>query len=207
MALLLIGYLLLRKSILGFSFVNLDGLGTNTHFIATTRAFIIRSFLPQGELALTIFLYRFDLLLGVPIAALLAWGLRRSDFRSLAFIALCFGIALLPVLPLSISMTTPESERFIYMASAFATLLLVWFLAAVIQQPRVLAAIVLVCATGNVVAFTRINQSWLEAASIVTNVMPTFAEIIRTHGRSGSTLFFLYVPDYVRSLCLSTRLS
>ena len=102
-------------------------------------------------------------------------------------------------------MTTPESERYIYMASAFATLLLVWFLAAVIQQPRVRAAIVLVCATGNVVALTRINQSWLEAASIVTNVMPTFAEIIRTHGRSGSTLFFLNVPDNVRGAYVFRR--
>jgi len=137
MAVFVVGYLLLRNSILGFSFVNLDGLGTNTHFIATTRSFIIRSFLPQGELAMTIFMYRFDVLLGVPIAALLAWGLTRSDFRSLGFIALCFGIALMPVLPLSIALATPESERLIYMASAFATLLLVWFLAAVIQQPRV----------------------------------------------------------------------
>jgi protein O-mannosyl-transferase len=205
MAVLFVGYLLLRKSILGFAFVNLGGLGTNTNFIATTRAFIIRSFLPQGELALTVFLYRFDLLLGVPIVGLLAWGLKKSVLRSLAFIALCFGIALTPVLPLSIAMATPESERLIYMASAFATLLLVWFLAAAIQQPRVLAAIVLACAVGNVVALARINQSWLEAASIVKNALPTFAEVIRTHGRSGKPLVFLNVPDNVRGAYVFRR--
>ncbi len=205
MAVLVVGYLLLRQLILGFSFVTLEGLGTNTHFIATARAFIIRSFLPQGELALTVFMYRFDVLLGVPIVGLLAWGLTKSDLRSLAFIALCLGIALAPVLPLSIAMATPESERLIYMASAFAALLLVWFLAVVLQQPRVLAAIVLICAAGNVVALTRINQSWMEAASIVKNSMPTFAEVIRTHGRSGNALLFLNVPDNIRGAYVFRR--
>jgi hypothetical protein len=199
------GYLLLRQSVLGFLFVNLEGLGTNTHLIATARAFIIRSFLPQGELALTIFMYRFDVLVGVPLAALLAWGLTKSDFRSLAFVGVCFGVALMPVLPLSIAMATTESERLIYMASAFASLLLVWFLGAAIRQPRVLAATVLVAAVGNVVALTRINQNWLEAAAIVQSAMPSFAEAVRTHGRGSQSVYFLNVPDNVRGAYIFRR--
>ena len=205
MAVVLAGYLLLRQSILGFSLVNLEGLGTNSHPIATTRAFIIRSFLPQGELALTIFMHRFDILLGLPIVGLLAWGLTKSDLKSLAFMAFCFAIALAPVLPLSIAMATTESERLIYMSSAFASLLLVWFLGAVLQQPRVLAAIVLMCAAGNIVALTRINQNWLEAASIVNSAMPTFADAVRTHRRGSTSVFFLNVPDNVRGAYVFRR--
>jgi len=83
--------------------------------------------------------------------------------------------------------------------------LLVWFLGAVIQQPRVLAAIVLVLAVGNVVALTRINQNWLEAAAIVKSAMPSFAEAVRTHGRCSSAVFFLNVPDNVRGAYIFRR--
>ena len=205
MAVMLAGYFALRHSVLGFAFVNLEGLGTNTHLIATARAFLIRSFLPQSELALTIFMYRFDVLLGVPLVAMLAWGLGTSAIRSLFLLGLSLGLALAPVLPLSIGLQTPESERFIYMASAFATLWLVWFVAAVTERRRVVVAVVLIAAAGHLLALTRINRSWQEAAAIVQTALPSFAEVIRAHGRSGQALFFLNLPDSVRGAYVFRR--
>jgi hypothetical protein len=198
-------YLALRTSVLGFTFVRLEGLGTNQHVIAMSRAFFIRAFLPQGELALTVFIYRLEVLVGIPLVVVLLWGLSRATLKPLALVALCIGFALAPVLPLSISLGTPESERLIYMASAFAMLWLVWFIALATQRTRVLVAIVAVLAVGNLVALRRINQSWEEAAGLIQTALPTFAEVIRTHGRPGRPVVFLNVPDNVRGAYVFRR--
>jgi hypothetical protein len=198
-------YLGLRTAVLGFTFVRLEGLGTSPHLIAMSRAFFIRAFLPQGDLALTIFIYRLEVLVGVPLVVALLWGLDRATLKPLALVAVCIGLALSPVLPLSISLGTPQSERLIYMASAFAMLWLVWFIALATQRTRVLVAIVIVLAVGNLVALRRINQSWEEAAGLIQTALPTFAEVLRTHGRPGQPLVFLNVPDNVRGAYVFRR--
>ena len=50
LVLVLVAYFALRRAVLGFTFVNLEGLGTNTNLLDTARAFVLRSFLPQGSL-------------------------------------------------------------------------------------------------------------------------------------------------------------
>ena len=91
------------------------------------------------------------------------------------------------------------------MASAFATLWLVWFVAAVTERRRVVVAVVLIAAAGHLLALTRINRSWQEAAAIVQTALPSFAGVIRAHGRSGQALFFLNLPDNVRGAYVFRR--
>jgi 4-amino-4-deoxy-L-arabinose transferase-like glycosyltransferase len=203
--LLLVTYFLLRKAVLGFTFVMLEGLGTNTNLLEMTRIFVLRSFLPQGPLLSTVVNNKLDMWVLLPLVLILAWFVKRRDFRPLALLGLCFAGALAPVLPLSIAIATPESERLIYMASAFACLLVVWFLDAALRRPWLVAAIVLVCCAGHVAALQRINRNWQEAALVVQETLTTFAQTMREHGRVGSAVYVLNVPDDVRGAYVFRR--
>jgi len=173
--LLLVAYFGLRKLVLGFPFVMLEGLGTNTNWLSMSRAFVLRSFFPQGQVLSAVFDHHLDVWLLFPLVLLLGWFVRHNDYRPLALLCLCFGIALLPVLPLSIAIATPESERLIYMASAFACLLTVWFVDAAFKQRWVVTAIILACCVGHIAALNRINRNWQEAAVVVQGTLSTFA--------------------------------
>jgi hypothetical protein len=203
--LLVVAYFLLRRAVLGFTFVMLEGLGTNTNFLAMTRAFVLRCFFPQGPVLSTIFNNHLDVWVIAPLVFVLAWFVKRHDFRPLAVLSLCVAGALAPVLPLSISIATPESERLIYMASAFACLGLVWFLDAALRRPWLVSVIVLACCVGHVAALQRINRNWQEAAVVVQGTLTTFAQTMRAHGRVGSAVYVLNVPDDVRGAYVFRR--
>ena len=203
--LLLVSYFLLRKSVLGFAFVNLDGLGTNSNWLAMGRAFVLRSFFPQGVALSAVFDRHLDVWLIFPLVLFLAWKVPVAKYRSLLFLGLCLAASLVPVLPLSIAVATPESERLIYMASAFASLLFVCFLAAAIGRAWLVAAIVLVCSVGNILALTRINRNWQEASAITQSTLSTFADAIRAHGRVGSAVYVLNAPDNVKGAYIFRR--
>ena len=203
--LLLAGYFLLRRAVLGFTFVMLQGLGTNTNPLAMTRAFVLRCFFPQGALLSAVFNNHLDVWIIFPLALILAWFVKRADFRPLVLLGLCFAGALAPVLPLSISIATAESERLIYMASAFASLLAVWFLDAALKRVWLVAAIVLVCSIGHIAALQRVNRNWQEAAVVVEETLTTFAQTMREHGRVGSAVYLLNAPDDVRGAYVFRR--
>ena len=204
MAAVTAAYLLLRTAVLGFTFVRLEGLGTNRHPIAMTRAFLIRSFLPQSGLALTVFVHRFDVLVGVPLVVMLVWGQARTAITPLLLIALCLGMALAPVLPLSISLNDTQSERLIYMASAFAMLGLVGSSPSR-HNGNGVVAVVTVLAVGNLLMLDRFNANWREASEIIDQSLPSFAASIRAHGRSGRPIVFVNVPDNVRGAYVFRR--
>jgi hypothetical protein len=202
---LLVGYFLLRKAVLGFAFVNLEGLGTNSNVLLMGRAFVLRSFFPQGELLTAVFDRHLDVWVLLPAAVLLASRVPAAEFRPLLLLGFCFGAALAPVLPLSIAVATPESERLVYMASAFATLLLVWFLGAAFRRTGLVVVIVLACSLGHTVALERINRNWQEAAAITRETLSGFAEVMRTSGRVGRAVYVLNVPDNVRGAYIFRR--
>ena len=121
LVLVLVAYFALRKAVLGFTFVNLEGLGTNTNLPDTARAFVLRSFLPQGSLLSLIWAHSLDVYVIAPVVLALVWIARRADYRPLLLLALWFGLAVAPVLPLSISIATPETERLINASSSSRT--------------------------------------------------------------------------------------
>jgi hypothetical protein len=204
-ALLLLGYFALRHSVLGFAFVNLDGLGTNSNWISMGRAFVLRSFIPHGAVLSAVFNRHLDVWLILPIVLALAWRVPKTDYRPLLLLALCFAAALAPILPLSIAVATPESERLIYMASAFASLLLVWFLGAALRRPALVATIVLLFAAGNLVALTRVNGNWQDASAITRSALSSIAEAMRADGRPGATVYVINAPDNVNGAYIFRR--
>jgi len=196
--LLLGGYFFLRKVVLGSGVVNLEGLGTNTNLLITTRAFVLRSFLPQGGLLIQIWNRSLDVYILVPLAAALLWFARREEYRPLALLALCLGLAIAPVLPLSIEIAAPTSERFIYLPSAFACLLVVWLLDSALQRRWLVVATTVLFFVYHVRALDRNNRAWVAAATLTRGITSSFAQVMREHGRAGRSVYVLNAPDNVR---------
>jgi hypothetical protein len=195
--LLLALYFVTRRLILGFAFVDLEGLGTSRNLLGTARAFVLRSFFPQGPVVVRIWNQMLDLYVLVPVVLALVWFARRRDYQPLALLTLCFGLALAPVLPLSIAIARPESERFIYLPSAFACLLLVWLLDSALRRRWLVSIVVGICCVGHAAALDRINRLWVEAAAITRGFTSSFRELMREHGRPGRPVYVLNVPDSV----------
>lgn len=198
-------YLWLRWEALGFAHVNLQGLGTNSNVLQMGRAFVLRSFIPQGAVLSSVFNHHLDVWLILPAGLMLSLRVARPQWRPLVSHGLCLGAALAPILPLSIAVATPESERLVYMASAFASLLLVSFLGAAIRHKTTVAVIVLLCAVGNVASLVRINRHWQEASAITRSALTSFGDIMRRYGRIGRAVYVLNVPDNVRGAYVFRR--
>jgi protein O-mannosyl-transferase len=203
--LMLTAYFVLRKVVLGFTFVDLQGLGTSTNLADAIRAFTVRSFLPHSGPLMRVWSQLLDLYVGLPIVVVLLFFVRRQDWRPLLLLTACFGLALAPVLPLSIAIATPESERLIYLASAFASLLLVWFLDATLRQRWLVTTMVVVWSLGHALALDRINRRWVTAASLTQGITSSFREIVREHGRPGWAVYVLNVPDTVQGTYVYRR--
>lgn len=198
-------YFLVRKMVLGFAFVNLQGMHTSTNLLPTLRAFVLRSFVPYNPWLSRVWNGSLDVYVIGPIVIALLFFVRREGWRPLTLLTMCFGVAIAPVLPLNIAIATPESERFIYLPSAFALLLLVWFLGSTFRRSWLITAIVLVYSVGNAWALDRINRRWETAAMITRGITSSFGEIVREHGQSGRPVFVLNVPDNVRGAFVYRR--
>jgi protein O-mannosyl-transferase len=196
--LMLGGYFLLRKAILGFGLVNLEGMGTSTNVTTMARAFLIRSFFPDGRVVIQIWNRSLDLYILLPIAALLFVIGRREDRRPLALLALCLAAAIAPVLPLSIGIGTPESERFIYLPSVFACLFFVWLIGASLRRPAVVVVVTLVFGLYHVRALDRNNKAWAAAARLTYGISTTFADALNGRWHAGEAVYVLNAPDNVR---------
>jgi len=202
--LILAGYFILRDYVLGTPLVNLQGLGTSTNLLGTTRAFVLRSFLSHGPLLTLIWERKLDVILVPAALALVAWR-GRARAPDLALLAMCFFIALAPVLPLSIAIASTESERFIYLPSAFASLLVVAFGEAVLRRRDVLLVAIAAWCMLNAAALNRSNAAWEASSRLVMGTTSTFAEILRTHYRPGTMVFLLNLPDNVRGAFVYRR--
>jgi hypothetical protein len=141
-----------------------------------------------------------------PVALILLWWRDpRTDYRLLALFALCFALALGPMVPLSISLATTESERFIYLATVFASLLTVYFADAVLRHRGLLVAAVLIWCAVHVHALTRSNHTLREAATMTEETLRTFREVVLEHGKVGAPIFLLNAVDDVRGAYVYRR--
>ena len=136
-----LAYLVMRQTVFGSVTGGYSGFGTSfgtSIWLSQVRAFVLRCFLPAG--AWTVRVWRgVDLVLWPLVAILLVWRVRGRNARVLLFTAVAMMLALAPVLPLTISVATTESERFIYVATAFSCLLIVSGADAILRS-RVLVA-------------------------------------------------------------------
>ncbi len=205
LGLMLVAYFALRRSVLGFTFVTLDGLGTSTNHIATARRFILRAFLPNGSLLNLIWDRRLDAIVIAPIVGLLLWLANRRDYRPLVLLGALYALALAPIMPLSISLTTPESERLIYLTTAFSSLLTVFLLDAALKKPAVVVAVTMIFSAWHLRALEKTNALWVAAASLTRSQTASFGNIVREHGRTGLPIFVLNVTDNVRGVFIWRR--
>ncbi len=205
LVLVLVAYFALRRAVLGFTFVNLEGLGTNTNLPDTARAFVLRSFLPQGSLLSLIWAHSLDVYLIAPVVLALVWVARRADYRPMLLLALWFGLAVAPVLPLSISIATPETERLIYLPSAFACLLTVWLVDASLKRRWLVVSVTVLFSLWHLRALDRTNRTWVTAAALTRSQTSSFGELMRQHGRPGQPVFVVNVADNVRGAFIWRR--
>ena len=203
---LLAAYPFVRNLVLGFPFVKLAGLGTSPDLLTSARHFVIRSFFPPGWLSLVINYRLLDVLVILPVAIGLAWWrISRSEYRPLALLGLCFALTIGPVVPLSISLATAESERVIYLATAFASLLTVAFADAVLRRRALVFAAVLVWCGVHLAILTRSNHNQRDAAALAQSTLSSFGEAVRVYGKIGKPIFLLNAVDHVRGAYVFRR--
>ena len=202
--LIIVGYLALRHYVLGTALVNLDGLGTTTNPLSSTRAFVLRSFFAQGPLLTLVWRQWLDVYVLFPMALAVIFVAKPDERMQLALLAGCLVIALLPVLPLSIAIASTESERFIYFPSVFASLLVVRSVDAGAHRPAIAATIVLVWCSLHVTALDRANRAWQEAPRLLRDVIDSLAMVIREH-ENDAPIFVLNLPDNVRGAFVFRR--
>lgn len=169
--------------------------------LAIARMFVLRTFVPPGRIAAYLWTHYFDLLIFAGIAAaagLVVWR-DRASLRPLAFVAGALAVALAPVLPLSISLTSTLSERYVYPATVFSAILTAWVIVRLFQ-PRVMlasAALALVGAA-NIYYLRQSNRTWIGEDAIFRSVVSGLRRLVADHGPAARSVFFLLnMPDTI----------
>ena len=128
--------------------------------------------------------------------ALVALRARGRDARLVLFAAAAVLLALLPVLPLSISVTTTESERLTYVATAFSCLLVVAAVHAVFRNRVLVAAACAPLVVWHAVVLVQNTIRWRDAGQMARGIIDTFAATVRLHDPEGrQPIFVLNLPD------------
>lgn len=191
-----VGYLVVRHHVLGFTFVRLEGLGMASSIVHNFRPFFVRSVLPQGDFLVFIYRYSGDLALLFLLTVLALRGVWRPHLRAATTLYCAVWIALAPVLPLSIGIEAPQSERLIYLASAFGCGLMVAMLdalLAVASSTIAIGALVL----WNSFCLLSHNASWIQAASITRAHTDSYAAMAGSLTTVGKPIFVLNLVDNV----------
>lgn len=206
--LIVLAYLVARATLFGDPTGAYSGLSlsSGTMFLYM-RAFVLRVFFPPwGRLAIA-WSHGQDLWLlaaGFVVVAL-AW--RWTRYRMpLLFAAAAVGIMLAPALPLTISLSTTETERAVYIPTAFGALLTILTIDALLRRPalRNLGAGLLIVAHGLVLQ--RFTNNWREAAGIFAQLIESFTVAARAHDPGpGGHFFILNLPDNLRGAYIFRR--
>jgi len=165
--------------------------------LAESRAFLLRAFLPAGRALAFIWVHGYDLLLIGAVALWLVFlFIRRPDTkRPLLFLVLGVAIGLAPVLPTSISVVDTVTERYVYMATVFSSILMAWVVERLCGGRRALAvAAILVIAAVNLVVLERANRGWVAVGELSRTVTGEMIERVRA-AQPTTRAFVLNVPD------------
>jgi len=185
--LVLVIYFLARKTLLGH-FVG--GLGTQRHLaifsgqtLENLGRFAVRVFFPPLPLQDGALVVPSAILLGAAILAFILIVQRKKIHLKrravhLILLGTCFFLSLVPVITMKVSITSTQSERFLYFPSAFAVILLC-SLIALVPGRKASAAILIVLAVLGFVFLQQVNTRWqaagrlsLEITQMVSNENP-----------------------------------
>jgi len=197
-------YFLLRKAVIG-QFIG--GYETKFHInllqvgiIEHALKYILRSVLPalppsSERLFLTPLSYLTSGM-AIFIVGYFLWRVRKklASPEGLLFgtCVLCFLISLVPVLTISINLFNTESERFLYLPSAFSAVASVFAAFLFFSSQRTAVAIICLLITLEIVALHMVNKRWIIAAHLAREIAQ---EVSRY---DPDTMMVINVPDNFR---------
>jgi hypothetical protein len=195
-----LAYWLFRSYRFGSALGAYTGMGTSEgQRIAVARMFLLRAFVPPGRLAVYLWVHYFDLLLfaGIAAAGALVALRDRGSRRGLAFVAVALFVALGPALPLSLSLATNLTERYLYAGTIFSCALMAWVIARLVR-PTVLAAILIAAVAGVQWRYLHIsNNTWVQGDRVFQSVVRGVADLARAQAPHRPTIMLLNMPDTI----------
>lgn len=194
-------YWIFRTNRFGSALGAYNAMGTSEgQRIAIARMFFLRAFVPPGRIAVFLWVHYVDLLVFAALALVVAmvWWRDRPDRGGLAFVVAALVIALGPALPLSISLATTLTERYLYVATMFSCMLMAWVIVRVVR-PVPLAAVLLAGAAAVQWHYlARSNRTWVEGYDVFQGVVSGLAGIARDHAPLDRTIIVLLnMPDAI----------
>lgn len=193
-----VAYLVMRQTVFGSVTGGYSGLGTSfgtSSWLTEVHAFVLRCFVPAGVWAVRLW-QRLDLFVWPAVAILMFWRVRGRDVRVVVFTAAAMLLALLPVLPLTISVATTESERFIYVATVFSCLLVVASASAILRNRVAVAAACGTLMAWHGVVLVQNTHRWRDAGVMARGIIDSFADGVRRYDSGNrQPIFLLNLPD------------
>jgi hypothetical protein len=178
----LAAYFVVRKSVIGH-FVG--GYGTefhlgllHSHSLDNLVHYIFRTFVPplplgtHDLLRLPEFLIALGLALGV-LSTVLLVHLRRFHsvhWSLVSVLGMCYFLGLAPALVMRISTFDTRNERFLYLPSVFACILLVYLLAALFRHQRTRALLLALFIILETAALQWVNGRWIIASQLTRQI-------------------------------------
>ena len=204
-------YLLVRTTLFGSPVAAYADLGTSGGmFFRQLRAFVLRVFLPAYSKLALAWAANLDLPLiafGVALCIFVIAFLRQRERRALViFTVAAIAISLGPALPLTISLSTTETERVVYIPTAFGALLTVLVVDALVKAVALQRALLTILIVAHAFMLQRFNRNWIEAGDAFNSIIRTFVETARAHDAGpGGHFFILNLPDNVRGAYVFRR--
>jgi hypothetical protein len=198
---LVAAYLAVRIALFGGITSGMNVVGSTLEsgtFLEQQRAFLLRCFAPAASLTAKLWLSRYDVLIWPVALAIITVFARRRHLRIIVFSATAMAVALVPTASFTISVSSTESERYIYLATVFSCPLLVWCIVAVLRSRIAATTLCLMIIAAHSVALVRINMVWSEAGALARSILDSYATQVQAHDPAGLTdVFVLNLPDHV----------
>jgi hypothetical protein len=192
-------YWLFREARFGSALGAYAGMGTSEgHRLDVARMFLLRSFLPPGRSAMYLWQYGRDWwLFGAGIAALAIVAIREPRSRpGLGFLSVALVIALAPALPLSISLVSTLTERYVYLATVFSCALLAWMITRLVANRTAAVTVLILAALFQWRGLSRSNAAWILGDQVFRSSVTGVLALAREHAPlSASTILLLNMPD------------
>ena len=204
-ALGLVAVLIVVRAILfGAAFGAYSGLGTSQGRVLVQAAvFFLRTLAPPLSATAKVWLtgMRLAFVAGLAVVMSTIVIVRCRDRGALLFAIAATVLSLVPVLPLTISLISPESERFLYVPSMFSSIAIVLAVVDFMTAQAVAAALIGSLVIVHAVSLERSNLTWRESSLMADRILRTSIALIRQHNPDfRSTVVVLNLPDTLRGM-------
>ncbi len=164
------------------------------------RVSSVRSLVPGTPWTPDLFRLRLDVV-AAGAAAILALRTRLFHRREVWAVAVALVASLAPVLPLEISLVDTQSERFVYLPSAFAAMLVAFAIDGLPERRGTRSLSVACLLALNLWALVVAERNWAQAGSVCTHVIDSLADRLRETALGPQrAILLLNFPDNFRGV-------